>query len=151
MSKQKKQKKILVLSPEEYKNLLSKIELIEVSLTSSNTSINLAKMVPESSSLGLPQISITDDIKRSKKKDQFQINANWHLTAKFEKDDKDFMDITASFNVLLLGKCTLPNSFWKIYNKSTLPLIVYPYFREFVQNMTARMNIPPLTLPILFK
>ena len=151
MSKQKEQKKILVLSPEEYKNLLSKIELIEVSLTSSSTSINLAKMVPESSSLGSPQISINDDIKRSKIKDHFQINAQWHLAAKFEKDDKNFMDITASFNVLLLCKSSMPNNFWKIYNKSTLPLIVYPYFREFVQNMTARMNIPPLTLPILFR
>lgn len=151
MSKQKKQQKSPVLSPVEYKDLLSKIELSEVSLISSSTSINLTKMVPESSSLGPPQISITDDIKRSKKKDQFQINANWHLTAKFEKDDKNFMDITASFNVLLLCKSFLPNNFWKIYNKSTLPLIVYPYFREFVQNMTARMNIPPLTLPILFR
>ena len=141
----------MVLSPEEYKNLLSKIELIEVSLTSSSTSIDLAKMVPESSSFGSPQISISDDIKRSKKKEHIQINAQWYLAAKFEKDDKNFMDITASFNVLLFCKSSLPNNFWKIYNKSTLPLIVYPYFREFVQNMTARMNIPPLTLPILFK
>ncbi len=151
MSKQKKQQRSPVLSPVEYKDLLSKIELIEVSLTSSSTSINLAKMVPESSSLGSPQISITDEIKHSKKKDQVQISANWLLTAKFEKDDKNFMDITASFNVLLLCKSLLPNKFWKIYNKSTLPLIVYPYFREFVQNMTARMNVPPLTLPILFR
>jgi len=108
-------------------------------------------MVPESSSFGSPQISISDDIKRSKKKDHIQINAQWYLAAKFEKDDKNFMDITASFNVLLLCKSSLPNDFWKIYKKSTLPLIVYPYFREFVQNMTARMNIPPLTLPILFR
>lgn len=108
-------------------------------------------MVPESSSFGSPQISISDDIKRSKRKDHIQISAQWQLAAKFEKDDKNFMDINASFNVLLLCKSSLPNNFWKIYNKSTLPLIVYPYFREFVQNMTARMNIPPLTLPILFR
>lgn len=41
------------------------------------------------------------------------------------------------------------NDFFDIFKKSNLLLNTWPFIREFVFNTTARMNIPPITIPLL--
>lgn len=108
-------------------------------------------MIPEPTDLGSPQLTIEDNYKYKSQKDLYIISAEWVLSVKFEKDTENFLEINALYNVVLSKSEELSKDFWNIYKKATLPLIVYPYFREFVQNITSRMNIPPLTLPILYR
>ncbi|MDI6697988.1 MAG: hypothetical protein QME85_03500 [Candidatus Saccharicenans sp.] len=41
------------------------------------------------------------------------------------------------------------NEFFEEFKKANLHINTWPFFREFVFNTTARMNIPPITLPLL--
>lgn len=152
MQKSKKQKKDKPrnISDLEYNSYLAKTELFEVRLIDANASLNLDKFAPNSLKSGPIMLSIEDKYQYSSKKDIYMIAVNWSLNAKFEKDEEKFLVVTAKFSVILSNTDKLPKEFWNLYKKATLPLIVYPYFREFVQNITSRMNIPPLTLPIIF-
>lgn len=46
------------------------------------------------------------------------------------------------------ASCFSPE-FFEEFKKANLHINTWPFFREFVYNMTARMNIPPITLPLL--
>lgn len=140
-----------VISPAQYKNYLSKSELLEISLIKSSSNLVWEKLSIESTGLGNPIINLEDKYKYASKKNLYIITAKWQLTAKFDKDKDNFLNIMAIYNVILGKKDELPKEFWTIYKNATLPLIVYPYFREFIQNITSRMNIPPLTLPIIIR
>ncbi|MFQ6614274.1 MAG: hypothetical protein ACE5D1_05465, partial [Fidelibacterota bacterium] len=59
------------------------------------------------------------------------------------------LDIKAKYSVRFSGPDDIPEDFWRIYKELVLPIQLWPYFREFVQSITARMNIPPLTLPVI--
>ena len=39
--------------------------------------------------------------------------------------------------------------FYEIFPEASLKFIVWPYFREIVQNIISRMNLPPLALPTI--
>jgi len=98
-----------------------------------------------------PGISLDSNFDR-KSIDKFQIIiSEWKLSSDFANEKLFFLKVTSKFKVVLSIEDKLPEEFWEIYLNTTLPLIVFPYFREFVQSTTQRMNIPPLTLPILFK
>jgi preprotein translocase subunit SecB len=73
------------------------------------------------------------------------------LKVQSNKSDDLILSITGSYEILLITDGDIPKSFWNVYKSITLPLKIWPYFRELVQNITSRMNIPPLTLPILYK
>jgi len=63
---------------------------------------------------------------------------------------KDFaLRIICTFKLRYSSKMTLKEDFIEIFKERNVPVNTWPYFREFVQNMTQRMNIPPLTLPLL--
>jgi len=79
------------------------------------------------------------------------ITNQWVLTASFPNEKEAFLNITAKYRIILSVSDKLPKEFWDLYLNTSMQLILFPYFREFVQNTTSRMNIPPLTLPILFK
>ena len=153
MSKSQNQKKrqVSALSQENYKNLLSKIELLELSQINSKTYLDWDFFSNAPDSLGNPSFSISDTSEFSTKNKMYIASSTWTLKAKFEKDEKFFLEISATYNVILSKETDVPKEFWNKYKKASLPLIVYPFCREFVQNTTVRMNIPPLTLPILFR
>lgn len=39
--------------------------------------------------------------------------------------------------------------YFAIYSQVSLPINIWPFFRELVHATTSRMNIPPLTLPLV--
>jgi len=49
--------------------------------------------------------------------------------------------------LLLKSKEKFTDEFFDVYKEVSLKLNTWPYFREFVNNITSRMNIPPLTIP----
>lgn len=42
----------------------------------------------------------------------------------------------------------IPAEFLTIYNRVTLPLTTYPYFRELMSNLVSRTGLPAFTLPL---
>jgi hypothetical protein len=63
---------------------------------------------------------------------------------------KDFaLKISCTFALTYSSKQALSEEFIKIFTARNVPVNSWPYFRELVQSMTQRMNIPPLVLPLL--
>ncbi len=138
-------KKAFKLSPEEYNKILKNIELMNISIIKT-------------------QAEIDRNIVSGK------LNINTKSRVKFTQDDKS-LNVIYSYNLLLfipeknvkvalikvnfeiifikLKKIEISKDFFEIFKEVSLKYTLWPYFREFVQNMILRMNLPPLTLPMV--
>ncbi len=138
-------KKAFKLSPEEYNKILKNIELMNISIIKT-------------------QAEIDRNIVSGK------LNINTKSRVKFTQDDKS-LNVIYSYNLLLfipeknvkvalikvnfeiifikLKKIEISQDFFEIFKEVSLKYTLWPYFREFVQNMILRMNLPPLTLPMV--
>jgi preprotein translocase subunit SecB len=141
----------LVITPEEYRKLQSNIDLVEISLFNSTSSLILDSVNTLLSAEETPFIKLNDSANVLENEKAAHIINKWSLTAKFKESGTSFLNIKAEYSITLAKTEKMSKEFWNIYKNTTLHIIVYPYFREFVQSLTSRMNIPPLTLPILFK
>jgi hypothetical protein len=79
-----------------------------------------------------------------------RVRAQYSLVAKRTADKAPAVDIRASFELLYTIPPDLKPSDREIkaFSVTNAMLNSWPYFREFVQSMIARMNLPPLTLPL---
>jgi preprotein translocase subunit SecB len=77
----------------------------------------------------------------------FDVRSTLNLTASNEKSKKILVRFTATFE-LHLHASPVNEEFVKRFCESEIRLIVWPYFREYVSDVTARMYIPPLILPL---
>lgn len=73
------------------------------------------------------------------------------LTASQEGSPKPFLELEASFelHIHIEEDGAETDQLIEQFCASEIKLIVWPFFREYVTNVTARMHVPPLTLPIL--
>jgi preprotein translocase subunit SecB len=138
------------VSPEDFKKQLSKISLNQIFQNSSNTFVDHTRVDEFLSPDFEPNFKLDNKIDSQNDDGACKIISQWSLTVTDQKK-KEFLKIESEYVVSLHSQEKLSQEFWDIYKQTSLPLIVYPYFREFVQTTTSRMNIPPLTLPILFK
>jgi preprotein translocase subunit SecB len=79
-----------------------------------------------------------------------RILAQYSLVAKRTAEKAPAVDVRVSFELLYRIPPDLKPSDIEIkaFSATNAMLNSWPYFREFVQSMIARMNLPPLTLPL---
>lgn len=131
------------ISPEDYKRILEGLELISISMKDCKAFINTDLIQP-------PELSIQIEDKASfKLKDQGVVHIfhNYKIEAKKQGSKSKFLSIEVTFLVKILSKKEFTNDFFDIYKDVSLRLNTWPYLREFVNQITLRMNIPPLILP----
>jgi len=135
----KKQK----MSPEEYKKVLAGLELMSISLKESKTSLNTEIKQP-----GKLNIQIKDEAHYELKENGLVfIFQKFKVYARIPDSNTNFFFIEVTFLIQVHSKENFSDDFFKIYKSVNLLLNTWPYFREFVNQITFRMNIPPLTLP----
>lgn len=133
------------LSPENYRKILNGIDLVDISMIESKTHLN-----PEGKTVKDIAIKINDKCKFVIDKDNIiRIYQTYDLDARKPKSKSRFIQINVTFLVRLSSKETFTDDFFEIYKSVSLGLNTWPFFREFVHSTTARMNIPPMTLPLL--
>jgi hypothetical protein len=133
------------LSPEEYRKILTGINLIEISMKESKTFVN--KDVKSATDLA---ISIKDESHFEQDKDGIiNISQQYELDARKPKSKSRYIQISLTFLVRMNSKEPFTEDFFSIYKEVSLHLNTWPFFREFVHSTTSRMNIPPMTLPLL--
>lgn len=66
-----------------------------------------------------------------------------------DKDTKPIGRIDCTFCLNFSPAACFTREFFEEFKKANLNINTWPFFREFVFNMTARMNIPPITIPLL--
>ncbi len=142
MGKQPKAKSYK-LTPQEYRAILKDVELEEVMLDEASAKIHRDKI---DKSL---EISIDEKITHEIHGDTVvSVHHFYTLTAPPGSKRDFFLKLTCAFELKYSAKTTLSESFMEIFKDTNIPLNTWPYFREFAQSMTQRMNIPPLTLPL---
>jgi preprotein translocase subunit SecB len=135
------------ISPNRYRELLNNTKLLEISVISFNSFIIRDKFLLKNKL----SIKISDNYSLTFSKNIVKAIASLELNVPIDNSNESIILIKVDYEVNIEIKGEIPSEFWNIYQSVTLPLQIWPYFREFVQNTTSRMNIPPLTLPILFK
>jgi len=133
------------MDPENYRNLLKKLNLESVRLIKSDSVLNLDNKSDGS-------VNIKDKVKIKETPEHIVlIDHTYILTVKAENTDSMFLKLSATFQLLFSIDFDYNEEFFDIYKNISLPLTTYPFFREFVFNTTARMNIQPLTLPLIIR
>jgi len=79
--------------------------------------------------------------------DFFDAMANFRLTIRGRKKEESVLAIDCAFEAHFHGANPMPRELADRFTTSELRLVVWPYFRQFVWDMTARMSIPPITIP----
>jgi len=130
------------ISPEEYRKILDGLELKNILMSDLKASVK-----HELLSEGL-SVSIKDSAFYENKDDEVIVKNTYRLTAR-NKEKKTPLKIEATFILVFTTKHEITDDFFEVYKNISLPLNVWPFFREFVNTTTARMNIPPITLPLL--
>jgi preprotein translocase subunit SecB len=134
------------ISPEKYADILNGIDLISLYLKSSKCSVD-----PDDFEESSIQLRVQDDA-------SFEINENkevlvihkYRLSAKKQNSRKRSLYIECEYCLRYSSNEAFSEEFFDIFKKINLPINSWPFFREYAHSMTARMNLPPLTLP-LFK
>jgi preprotein translocase subunit SecB len=135
-------KEVSKIPPEKYRKILRGIELKNILLSSLKADIN-HELISE----GM-KINIKDDATYEIKNDEFVVKNKYSLSAR-NSDNKTVLKIESVFIIVFVSKEEITEEFFEIYKNLSLPLNVWPFFRELVNSITSRMNIPPLTLPLL--
>ncbi len=134
--------KTFKMKPKVYREYLDSVQLKNISLRESKTKYYGGFQPPKKQ-----ELSVAGSTKYGKKEDFYEILQKYVITGKAGK--KKILEISATFCVILKSDKELPDEFFEIYNEISLPINTWPFLREFANSMTARMNIPPLTLPFL--
>lgn len=133
------------MSPEEYRKILEGIELLDIALVEAKVMVNKDQTQP-----GELQINIKDSKEYKLQENKvIDIHQRYELDARKPKSKSRFLQVSATFLVRLRSKEEFTADFYDIYKEVSLPLNTWPFFREYLHSNTARMGIPPLTLPLL--
>ena len=133
------------LSPEEYSNMLSSIELRQILLNDCS-----AKKHDIKSKGGTIDLDISMRLGYDQNANEANFLATYKLDGVKRSDSEEEKIFTLSASFLLSymknKEVEINKDFVSIFKENSIELVSWPYFREFVQNMIARMGFPPLTL-----
>jgi preprotein translocase subunit SecB len=129
------------LSPENFRKILNGIDLNDIVLTDISATINHSLMP------GKVTVAIDDNASYKNIENGFSVENSYTLTIKNHR--KVALKIEATYLIMYSSKIEISDDFFDIYKEFSLPLNIWPYFRELVNTITSKMNIKPLTLPLL--
>lgn len=139
-------KKKYRMEPKEYIQILDQIEFKEIFLESCSAEIKREKFEkPKSIKLGINDKASYEELNE----EHLKIIHKYYLTGKSSETKDVVFKIRASFCLIFQIETKINDDFFEVFRELSLPLNSWPYFREFTQNVTQRMNIPPLTLPFI--
>lgn len=130
---------------DDYKQFLGSLQLIGVVLLSARFSIDRQRFQSEPA-----EIHLETEYTAEKTGDTgFRVRASLVLTSQSSKPQKPTLDIAQSYE-LFFTLPSLPPDLHHIkrFAASEARLIAWPYFREFIQSMCGRAEIPGVVLPL---
>ena len=80
--------------------------------------------------------------------DFFEASGAFKLTIQDREAKVTGLVIECVFETHVHGGKPIDKALAKRFTASDLPVIMWPFFRQFVFDMTARMSIPPIMLPL---
>jgi hypothetical protein len=127
-----------------YTSFLQSLELMQIALVRSAFKIDRDKYMAEEETKN----SIRFWCEATQIDDSsFDLRASFSLRLSSPKDDQPLLRITAQYELHFHAKAPVANTDTDRFAESEARLLIWPYFREFVSNTTARMHVPPVLLP----
>jgi len=133
------------ISPEKYNEIIKSIELKNVALERLETKVN--RNVPQEKLI--IKLNFGSGY-RNLENNLVNVKTEISLTSRPEGDKRIFFKLKSAYTLMFESESPFTDEFFEVYTSSSLQLNTWPFFREIINNTTARMGISPLTLP-LFK
>lgn len=134
------------ITPEQYADFMEAIDVDEIRTLGFKAYIRRDALMDSED----PSMDISDNLKINHTEEFTSAGVEFTFSLKSEKEKEPVLNISASYEVIILTEEDFPDEFWELYRTITLPSLVWPYFREFVQSTTNRMNVPAFTLPVVY-
>jgi preprotein translocase subunit SecB len=80
--------------------------------------------------------------------DHFDIEARLELTIAIKGNASEILTITCNYSAHFHAAPGFTLEVVEHFARSGAKIIIWPYFRHFVSDMTSRMHIPPITIPL---
>lgn len=134
------------ISPEDYSAILMALVLDKVCLTNAN--LKVFSNIPNAGNI---ELDFNDKYKFIDEDKFVRFVASFTLDGK--TSDKDTVSkiftISGDFSILYYKQSdvTVTKDFFDVFRELSLSTIVWPYFREYIQNMVSRTGLPPFVLP----
>jgi preprotein translocase subunit SecB len=132
------------IPPEEYQTILKGLDLKSISLIESKTKLDETSFNPEI------KVDIAETSESEITNNELLIIKRYRLTGIAKDEEKNCIEIIGKFKVVysIESKREITKDFINLFNQISVEYILWPYFRELVQSMVTRLNLPPLTLPL---
>jgi len=128
----------------EYAKILRGLELKNILLTRCVCNLIRERLTPDM------KIAIRSASSYKKtEKDIIEIAQKYFLEASSQTKKEIFLNIECDYILEYASAQEINDAFFERFKKTSLPLNAWPFFREFVNNITSRMYIPPFTLPLI--
>ena len=129
------------MDPKRYREILKGIQLDTIALRSLKAHIHRENME------GSMKIELQESAAYRNAEDGFEVSAQYVLIGKSKR--RIALRVDCTYDLFFTSEEEINDEFFEIYKEFSLPLNLWPFFRELVYSITSRMNIPPLTLPLL--
>jgi len=136
----KKQKRERI-SPQLYRELLKSVQLEKMYLDALSSKVNRELEGEKSVSGGF-----SDDQSFQKTEEGFIVTHTGDLTLKVKR--KIFIKIQTTYTLEYHTDEDLPDNFFDIFLTTAVPVQVWPFVRQTYFDITSRMGLSPLTLPL---
>lgn len=129
---------------DKYSEFIAGLELKRVYLRSIKSKLNEQAFTEDVSTWN---VNAEHKASFTKIRDQeYKVSQKWIIIV--SKDNAESaLSFDFDFAVVLSSKEPMTKRMFQIYSDNNLNLNTWPYARELINNITARMGIPPLTLP----
>lgn len=131
------------MSPKKFANTLNTIEVRKITFVEISAKFRVENLTNEGVSVD------------SKNEVEIQVDEKSHVLAAFDSyyinakvKDKPLFEIVLKLLVIFEAKQKPDKNFLKLFEQNTLKVITYPYVRHAVQDLTSKMGLEPLILPM---
>ena len=135
-------------TPSEYEEFLRALKLIGLGLENCSATLNLGTYFGATEKgEGVRQIQARYRLD-AKGSNFFEPTAQFKLAMTTKKDQKSALLINCVFSAHFhVADETMSDEHAERFTNSEFRVIMWPYFRQLVMDLTARMSIPPLIIP----
>ena len=132
------------ISPEEYRRILENVRLDTLYL------MDLITKYEEGFISNSLNLDIKEKYKFIQNEQILTVYYEYKLSAKDDSFEKAALNLKVKYIVKydIMRDLMISKEFMDIFSDLTLSLLLWPYFRELVNNMIYRMGMPPLVLPM---
>jgi hypothetical protein len=149
MSKKKKNISTSPSTDKEYNDFIKNLKLIALGLGSSSSKLERGNLIRlrDKKDAELRKITAVYEVSSSSD-DHFDLEGKFNFSCADRQGGESPLVIECRIDAHFHGKRPVNKEFAKRFAESEFRFVVWPFFRQFVFDMTARMAIPPVAIPL---